>query len=139
MSRKRKQIQAQRRLLEPFKDFTPEEMAAKQEWSDAMAQKEYKFTFNTPRGPSSFKVPRDRMKICPCGSEFFRIRFLVGYVKPSGVIGAEPARVLVEHMICEKCEREVQSNDKTIFEANGGVEEVLPTDVEQKASLILSP
>lgn len=92
-------------------------------------QTEYKFSFNTPSGAVSFKVPHEGMKVCPCGCDLFEMAYRVGYVKPANAIGVEPTCVRVEVLLCRKCAREVGPADPTIADlkarANGKVANLL--------------
>lgn len=77
----------------------------------------YKFHLQTPNGIASIDVPHGQMKQCPCGCDLFVTANRVCYVKPGGVIGAEPTALRAEIFVCRMCGRELQMNDPTINEA----------------------
>lgn len=76
--------------------------------------KKYNFTIPTERGPASLDIAEDLMKVCPCGCKHFRIANLVTFIKPKGLVNAEPVPLRVEVYLCDKCGRELSPDDKTV-------------------------
>lgn len=83
----------------------------------ANPEKTYTFHVPTPNGTAVLHIPHRAMKVCPCGSEFFRTVSRVTYVKPKGMVGAEPIAMRVEVYVCDKCDRELLPDDASIGDA----------------------
>ena len=80
-------------------------------------KKTYKFPLNSPNGVVVVEVPLEDFKTCPCGCVNFRQAYRVTWVKPSGVIGADPICFKADVYLCDGCGREVTPEDKAIKDA----------------------
>ncbi len=113
MSRARKANRDARKLLgETIMSPSEEKSVEPQDKPVAKKQQVYNFTIDTPAGRGNVSIPHDQVKVCPCGSDLFRLLYRVIYVKPPGAVGVEPQQLIVQVFVCDSCNREVSPNDK---------------------------
>ena len=78
------------------------------------AGKVYQFPLNTPEGVAIVGVPYEDFKKCTCGCADFRQVYHVTWVKPEGIIGAQPICFKADVYLCDDCGRELLQDDKAI-------------------------
>lgn len=74
--------------------------------------KHYSFPINTPHGPATINIPLEEFRQCKCGSGLFDVRYRIAWVKPAGVIGAQPVCFKAEIYLCSACGNELTAEAK---------------------------